>query len=716
MPNSRNIIKLFLCSIFFSVTISAQTTDTIVDKLKDSTSINLKAVEVKGERPLVKAIDGKLQYDIPRMIKNKAVDNAFEVLGQVPGVMVIADNVSMVGTSSMSILINNRPSQLTYDQLIRFLKSTSPLKVRKIELMYSTPPQYGVKGASINVILENDKTLKDRLTGEVAINERQAYYLSHSGWLDMAYGSGKISTNLSYSNRYSNTRDETDIDASQVINNTLYLINQTQRAKSSSLSNDLRGVVEYETTNKRHLTLSYSGSFGNSSVTKTPTTFYVNRDTVSSFYYVKTPKTLHSVRFDYVGINGLTWGGDYMYFKESNEQNLNNVNTQQTKDSIASSSLQQSQKGSIYANMTHKLGTSWRLNYGINASISQTTNQQATSTNNVYNPTASFIQTQREVNSSTFVGISKDVGEKLSIQASLSAEYNKAIADSVKQQTTLWERVDIYPSLNIGYTANDKNNFQFSFWSGKSYPSFFQTSTSITYLNDYALSQGNPLLVPSRTYSANLNYILKSKYIFSAFADHEPGSVEQMPYQMKDSLRMIFNSINMDIRNSYGLSVVFPFKVGTVVDTKITSTAQFVRHKGTLVDIDFDNKKIQCSLSTNNTIYLTKKQNLFFTVDGLFFITPAAQGIYTIDPLWTIDCAFVWKFANDKARLSLKGNDIFKATGVYAYINQVGQHSDYFVFRDQQAISINFKYSFGDFKKKDVEKVDTSRLGNKEVK
>lgn len=716
MPKSKVIFKFCFCINFLlSTSLSAQNLEKKANKLNDSTIIQLSSVEVKGERPLVKAIDGKLQYDIPQLIKNKAVDNAFEILAQVPGVMVIGDNVSIIGTQGTSILINNRPSPLTLDQLIRMLKSTSPSKVRKVEIMYSTHPQYGVKGASINVILENDKSLKNLVTGEVALNAMQAYYFSPSSWLDLSYASDRISTNFSYSNSTTNSRKEEDMDASQVINNQTYLINQRNRGKISSLSNDVRGIVEYETANKRHLAFSYSGSFGKSIITKTPTTYFVNHDTISTNNRVSKPSSLHSVRFDYTGIKGLTFGGDYVFYSETSQQTLVNLSTHQTEDSIWSNSSQISQKVDVYANMTHKLSSNWKLDYGISGSLSQTKSQSFTTDNKLTNLTTSFVQTQHEQTAGGFIGLSRQVGQKLSLEGSLSLEYSKATIDSSTLHKVLWERLDLFPSMNIKYTPNDNNIFQLSFWSGKSYPSFYETSPSVTYINAYAVVEGNPLLKPSRTYSANLSYVLRSKYVFSAFANHQPGSIEQMPYQSKDSLRMIYTSINMDTRDSYGLSVVFPFKVGTAVDSRITPTAQFVHHKGTLVDIDFDNNKINCSISTNNTIYLTKKHNFFFTADGMFFITPAIQGIYTIDPLWFIDCAFVWKFAGDKAKLSLRGNDIFNSAGAYGHINLVGQHSNIFAFRDLQAISLSFKYSFGDFKKKDIENVDTSRFGNKGV-
>lgn len=115
--------------------------------INDSITLNLPEVFVKAERPLVKMANGKLQYDIPNLIKSKPVDNAFDILGELPGVGKSGDNITLLGTSETTIIINGRKSSMTAEQLTDMLKSTPSNKVKKVEVMYSTPPQYGVRGA-----------------------------------------------------------------------------------------------------------------------------------------------------------------------------------------------------------------------------------------------------------------------------------------------------------------------------------------------------------------------------------------------------------------------------------------------------------------------------------------------------------------------------------------------------------------------------------------
>ena len=109
--------------------------------MNDSIEVDLPEVFIKAEHPLVKISEGKLQFDVPSLIKSKPVDNAFDILGELPGVQKEGDNVSIIGTPVTHILINGRKSSMSTEQIIDLLKSTSASKVRYVDVLYSTPPQ-----------------------------------------------------------------------------------------------------------------------------------------------------------------------------------------------------------------------------------------------------------------------------------------------------------------------------------------------------------------------------------------------------------------------------------------------------------------------------------------------------------------------------------------------------------------------------------------------
>lgn len=701
-----------LSIVLLQLSLSAQNiADKSLFKLNDSTTLKLPDVFVKAQRPIFKVVGGRLQYNIPNLIKYKPVDNAFDVLKELPGISMTGDLVSIVGTTKTNILINNRLSSMTLDQVISMLKSTSAGKVKKVEVMYSTPPQYGVRGAAINIIMEEDKSLKDVLKGEVSLTGKQAYYFSPSGRVNLGYTTGRFSSDFSYSLEHDNARRKENMQAFPTFNNQTYTVNQANTGKTISTTHNVRGVLEYETAAKSHLTFTYTGSFDQVNSKRFSNTNFVDSAIVATNNHIAGPTSLHSFRLDYVTAKGLSLGGDYVLYNDRTNQEFLNSSTLQTQETINSNSSQHVQRGNVYANMTSHLAHDWELNYGISGSISKTDNKSFTNIDNLPDNTATFDQTQKEQSAGTFMGFTKQLGEKLSLQASLSLQYYKATVDSLQRHRTLWSRLDLFPNMTLSYNRNENNTFQLSFSSDKVYPTYWQTSPSHYYINAYSYSQGNPNLLPERTYSTNLNYIFLKKYVFGAFFNHESGNIQQMPYQNKTSLSLNYTTINMDYRNMSGLSADIPFKVGDLLESKLTTTGILFHDKGTLYDIQFDRKKLFGQLSLDNTVFLTKKKDWLFSIDASYN-SSAIQGIYNIDPTADLGTALIWKFAGDKARLTLKAEDILNSQSPKTHINMGEQQNNMAVFYDSRLISLTFKYSFSGYKKKEVENVDTSRFGN----
>ena len=113
----------------------------------------LQEVVVQGERPLVTVEGSRLTYDMPQLTSQRLVTNAYEALKQLPGVIEQNDVLTLAGAGGVSLLLNGRPSSMTYEQLVTLLKGIPASRVEKAEVMYSAPPQYHVRGAAINLVL-----------------------------------------------------------------------------------------------------------------------------------------------------------------------------------------------------------------------------------------------------------------------------------------------------------------------------------------------------------------------------------------------------------------------------------------------------------------------------------------------------------------------------------------------------------------------------------
>ena len=678
----------------------------------DSITVDLPEVFVKAERPLVKVSEGKLQYDIPNLVKDKPVDNAFDVIGELPGIQKDGDKVSIIGTPSTSILINGRKSSMTAEQLAGLLKSTSSSKVKQIDVMYSTPPRFGVKGAFINVVIENDNSLKDVLKGDISLPGKQGYFFSPSGQANLSYIGKNYSADISYSAAYDHGRQEEEMIARPTVNDRPYDIRQDDWYNNVSLSHNIRGAFDFDLKSKDRLSLSYTGRFYDPDKVsrRGALTEFVNIRRVETELELSGASNLHNARMDYIGHKGFRAGMDYTFYKNDDKQHLVNDFEKEEEQTISTLSSQQVQRVDLYMNDSRKLKKEWMLDYGVDASFSDTRNESGQSINGGNAPEGTFRLKQKDYSMGAFAGFTKQFGKKVSLNASLSLQYYKASVDSAGKKKTLWNRAGLFPHLNFTYKVAPSGMLMFSFSSDKTYPSYWMTTPTTYYMNVYSSIIGNPDLKPQLSYSMQLNYVLKSKYVFGLFTNIQPDKIQQMTYQRHDELRSVFQTVNMDIYNMYGAVAVIPFRPFDFMSSRLTLMGCAIHNKGTLYDVFFDRKKLFGRAELNNTFYLTEDRNLLLELRG-YCISPVIQGLYDVDLIYNVSAGLTWTFAKKKMRLTVRGNDLFEGGNPVTRVDEQGQKSRMKLWQDSRNVTLTLRYSFGGYKEKKAKEVDTSRLG-----
>jgi hypothetical protein len=105
----------------------------------------------------------------------------------------------------------------------------------------------------------------------------------------------------------------------------------------------------------------------------------------------------------------------------------------------------------------------------------------------------------------------------------------------------------------------------------RAYPDYWATQDAISYLGGgYSEIHGNPFLKPNIDYQAQLTYVLKSKYMFTAWYSQTKDYSTQTLYQSPDRLLEIYKYLNFDKKQQIGLQTVIPFKVKEWLSSRIT--------------------------------------------------------------------------------------------------------------------------------------------------
>ena len=133
----------------------------------------------------------------------------------------------------------------------------------------------------------------------------------------------------------------------------------------------------------------------------------------------------------------------------------------------------------------------------------------------------------------------------------------------------------------------------------------------------YSEIQGNPLLKPAKFYQVSLNYVLKSKYVFAAWFNHNKDYAVQTLYQSPRELLEIYRSVNFDFLQQAGVQASVPFKAGKWLDSRLTLMGTWTRAKDRdFYDLPFDRHLLAGIAVLNSTFTLPVKPDLRLTLNG----------------------------------------------------------------------------------------------------
>lgn len=683
----------------------------------------LEGVVVKAERPQVKVENGALKYDVPQLMKDKAVSNAFEVVKEIPGVIGTDDAVQLLGAGSPSIVINGQLTTMSVDQLISMLKTIPASRVSNVEIMYNAPAKYNIKGAMINVVLDQSVAEKNMLQGEVGADYLQRHYAAGKAHGNLLYSTSRLNIDFLVNGGKGRNYMGEEILARHTLKDQVTEVNQSDRGKRHGTDGTMRLGMDYTFKNDDKLSAAYYLTAGKSDITRVATTTFHTLQSEQpaeerfSRTYVEGNNALHNVRVQYDGHSGLMAGADFTRYRSPGFQTFVDRNSESVLTDLQNNSKQDISQWALFANHTHTFATGWTLNYGVHGGYtsSKTYIDYLYNKGDGYEPDPDLLENnlQKEYTANVFAEVSKNFGEHFSATASLKGEYFKSDYTSNGKKSTLWNDWTFFPNASLSYLFTPQHILQLNVNSNKTYPSYWEITPQATPINSYSVVMGNPALKPYRSYQGQLLYILKQKYTFMVFAQYEPDYFAQLPYQSSTELKNVFRYENMDYNLVAGVGAVIPFRIGEFMNSQFT--AQGIRMQQKLDhfnDISFDNSKYLGQLFLNNTFTLSKSRpNLKLDLNG-YYITGAVQGIYDLGSVYNVSAGLKWQFANDKATVLLKCDNIFRSNLPNKIeINQANQYSRLTKIDDTRCLTVSFIWKFGGYKSKEHDKVDTSRFG-----
>ena len=661
----------------------------------------LSEVSIIGEYPLVRVIDGKMTYNMSQLLTDKMATSIYDAILKLPGIHIQKGTFQLIGANNVTILINGKKTNMDENQLNNLLKNMPKERIREAEVMYSAPPQYHVRGAVINLVLDNAIYDTQQLQGQINTLYNQGYYKNFQGGVTILYNTPKTLTDFLYSFGYNQVRTGQEIISQHIFNDQVSDINQSDRGYSVKPIHTIRLGNDWLINDKDKITLAYTAeiqpwmrSFNSSNGTYSDSENKKNTDK---------PVQMHNIALNYTSGFGFSTGIDFTSYKNHTTQHYRE-RMEGKEDFFDARSKQDIRRLSFYADQSHSLGKGWTLNYGTKFSFASDKSSQ------IYHSSVSHnwsdYDSDSQLNEYTYdlyAGFSKRFANNLSLNASLTGEYYKH------------KKIDyrsLFPMMEITYTANPVSVFQLSVSSDKVYPSYWEMQNTTSYLNGYTEIQGNTDLRPAKNYSFQLNYIWKSKYIFTLFANYTDDFFCQIPYQSSDRLMLIYKTLNFNYSAKLGFNMMIPFRISRIFESRFILNGYYDKMKSDhYYDLSFTKNNLAIYTNLDNTFTISSKPNIKAELSGSY-ISRNIQGPMTINAMYRIDTGIKWTFNRNKAELSLKVNDIFNSWAPKELnLQYQTQNLRMKEVVDSRRISLSFTYRFGDFKPKAHKEVDQSRFG-----
>ena len=656
----------------------------------------LDELEIVAERPLVKVENGALAYDLEQLTRDKVANNAYEALTKLPGVSEKDGNLTLVGTNSLAVIINGKPSTMSTEQIASLLKSTPVERVEKVEVMYSAPPHYHVRGAALNIVLKRDTQYS--LQGELGGDYINRFDNNGGAHAFLRAATPKFAFDAMYNiSRISEVQD-LDMVSLHTLGGVQHNIRQLQEIRGGLWKHNVRAAFEYNFNEKNNISFAYNY--------QTKTDAESSSTSVGNYQNSEQKKVVDSDHMHNFSLQaqtgiGLSLGVDYTMYKSHSTQHMNvTFLSDSTQLFMSQNAGQDIRSLHAYADQKHSFSGGWTLGYGASYRNSESNDYQifdAGSTLAGTNVEGSLSEHTAEA----YLSFGRQSPLGLSFSLSATAEYYKVNGR---------ERWTFYPQASLTYMRHPDHIFQSTFNVNKQYPSYWQMQSAVSYIDGYSELHNSPGLEPSKSYMFNANYILKQKYVFGLFCNYVHKFFAQAMYQATDRLALIYQTHNWDYFSQSGVMAVLPYSPVKWFNTRATLVGFYIAQRcDNFFDIGFEDRKFAANASLNNSFRVN--DDLAFELNA-WVQSPITQGTFEVKTMWSLSAGAKWNFAGGKGTLSCFYNDFFNSTISEMGMDYKGQ---YIVHKNNmytRNFTLSLVYRFGGYRKKEAKEVDTSRFGH----
>ena len=639
-------------------------------------SVQLQAVTVSAKRPIIARKADRLVFDAEQL--SLGAQNALDVLKQTPGLNVSDDGISVIGKGNVIVLINDKRVHLSGKALVNLLRSYTSRDLGQVEVITTPPAKYEAEGNAgiLNIVLKKPKN--DFFGGSLSTGYR----------LIKGKSGGNVSGNLNYKQGKTTASLTAGYDRwvyaggfateKTYPSTQLYSESATDMLMKSRGLN-LRATFDYDFRPDFSMGLSCSYSPDGGKVirdndtrdydlpAKTLKKYALGTDTEESDGgYLATNLHLEKTFPAHPG-RKISWDFDYVFSNSKTDDDFQAKSFTPQKAVIPGSDFVYSSHGTKRANsfltnidFTLPIGKA-QTSFGIKGTWSHTENglHYKRHTEPLLNGRKEDVSFDEHIYA-LYADASLPLSAKWTSRAGIRLEYtHNAGTQDGQGRLNLKDYLNVFPTLYLGFTPNERHAFSLDGTVRLERPGFFQLSPFPRYENQYTIMKGREDLRASKQGTLTLGYTLGGKLNFSAFGKYRWDGITQFIEldAVTNQAQYLFG--NNETEYAWGLSNNYYFTALSFLQAYLNHSVQYTKSK---VRNDegkgWDNEMLSYTAGINATIFLNHAKTLTADVNAEYG-TPRIDGGFKIGQSFRASAGLAYALLQGKLKLSAGVYNLF---------------------------------------------------------
>lgn len=679
-------------------------------QIKDEVT-GLDEVTIRSTRPEIVIEADKTIVNVAGTVMAEGA-NALDVIGRSPGVYIDQDGyINLNGKSGTVVMINDRQTYMSAQDLANFLRSMPADNIKSIEVINNPSARFDAEGTAgvLNIILK--KNTVEGMFGNIQLGGKYNGLWVPTTGVALNVKKGKWSSNINVNYNHHAQINEIDIYRNFTSVEGLSRFEQKSEISQRHKNLFLNGATNYEINENQNVSFNFQAST-RSSKNQNPATTTIQNSGINELSYVDS----------YNDENG---GGERYFANLHYSANLDTLGAKLSADidftrmNSDSESLLSSAHwtGDNYADRTgHKLLTMNDMFYNIltakvdyvkplwNGVLESGLKGSWVNSDNSLDMTKSieegpFLATgnsnqflYHENVLAAYASYKGKISDKLSYQAGLRGEYSDITGTSVTLgQEDAQNYFDLFPSLFLQRAVSDNYKIIFNANRRVTRPNYRLLNPFVYYLDPLTSEKGNPGLKPQYANTVEMNHVVKGAYQFSLSYSVTNDAFMQVFMQDNAEKTTTTFTDNFDKAKDLNFRAIVPIDVR---DWYSISNMVQVKH------VQFNSMLGEDLLDNQFTSYMVRSQHNMNLPKGFkmelvgMYLGPQMWGQGMIEGFGWVDLGVTKTVMNEKLTIAVNGTDIFRTQVVKADIDFADIDTSFKQYNHNQGVRLTLRYNF----------------------